>query len=58
MNNINWNLIRSFMLVSRTGSLSAAARELGVSQPTLSRDIQTLETATELMNEAADMFSR
>jgi DNA-binding transcriptional LysR family regulator len=48
MNNINWNLIHTFLTVSRKGSLSAAARELGVSQPTLSRDIQTLETATEL----------
>jgi DNA-binding transcriptional LysR family regulator len=48
MNNLNWNLVRSFLTVSRNGSLSAAARELGVSQPTLSRDIQALETATEL----------
>ena len=48
MNNLNCNLVRSFLTVSRNGSLSAAARELGVSQPTLSRDIQALETATEL----------
>ncbi|MGD8940610.1 MAG: LysR family transcriptional regulator [Gammaproteobacteria bacterium] len=48
MNNLNWNLIHTFLTVARKGSLSAAARELGVSQPTLSRDIQALETATEL----------
>lgn len=48
MNNIDWNLIRSFLAVSRHGSLSAAARELGVSQPTLTRDIQAIEAATQL----------
>jgi DNA-binding transcriptional LysR family regulator len=48
MNKLNWDLICSFLTVSRNGSLSAAARELGVSQPTLSRDIQALESATEL----------
>lgn len=48
MNNMEWGQIRSFLAVSRLGSLSAAARELGVSQPTLSREIQALETSTEL----------
>lgn len=50
MNSIvkNWNLIRSFLEVYRQGSLSAAARSLGVSQPTLTRDIQSLETDTGL----------
>ncbi len=48
MNRYDWALIRSFLAVARTGSLSAAARELGVSQPTLSRDVQALETATAL----------
>ncbi len=43
-----WDLIRSFLAVSRLGSLSAAARELGVSQPTLTRDIQALEITTKL----------
>jgi DNA-binding transcriptional LysR family regulator len=46
--NLDWALIRSFLAVSRLGSLSAAARELGVSQPTLSREIQALEAATGL----------
>lgn len=48
MNSVEWGQIRSFLAVSRLGSLSAAARELGVSQPTLSREIQALETTTEL----------
>jgi len=45
---MDWDLIHSFLAVSRTGSLSAAARELGESQPTLSRDIQAIESATKL----------
>jgi len=48
MNNIDWDLVRSFLAVSRHGSVSAAARELGISQPTLSRAVQTLETSTGL----------
>jgi len=48
MNNIDWDLVRSFLAVSRQGSVSAAARELGVSQPTLSRAVQTLEAETGL----------
>lgn len=48
MNNVDWGLIRSFLAVARLGSLTAAARELAVSQPTLSREIQSLEAATGL----------
>jgi len=48
MNSIDWGRIRSFLTVARLGSLSAAARELGVSQPTLTREIQALEAATRL----------
>ena len=48
MNNIPWGLIRSFLAVVEQGSLSGAARQLGVSQPTLSRDIQALEKHTGL----------
>ncbi|MBL4768582.1 MAG: LysR family transcriptional regulator [Rhodobacteraceae bacterium] len=39
----DWSLIQSFLAVAETGSLSAAARALGRSQPTLGRQIQTLE---------------
>ncbi len=48
MNNVPWALIRSFLAVVEAGSLSAAARELEVSQPTLSRNIQLLESQTRL----------
>lgn len=48
MNNVPWGLIRSFLAVAEFGSLSAAAREMGTSQPTLSRDIQALEASTAL----------
>ena len=41
----DWSLWRSFGAVVEAGSLSAAARKLGVSQPTLGRHIEALETA-------------
>jgi DNA-binding transcriptional LysR family regulator len=43
MNDLDWNLLRSFIAVSETGSLSAAARQLGASQPTIGRHIAALE---------------
>ena len=39
----DWALWRSFSAVVANGSLSAAARELGNSQPTVGRHIETLE---------------
>ena len=39
----DWALWRSFAAVVANGSLSAAARELGLSQPTIGRHIETLE---------------
>lgn len=39
----DWALWRSFAAVVTNGSLSAAARELGISQPTVGRHIETLE---------------
>jgi DNA-binding transcriptional LysR family regulator len=41
----DWSLWRSFGAVVETGSLSAAARKLALSQPTLGRHIETLEQA-------------
>jgi len=38
-----WDLYRSFLEVLRTGSLSAASRSLGLTQPTLGRHIASLE---------------
>lgn len=43
-----WELYRTFSEVMRTGSLSAAASRLGLSQPTASRHIQALEEALGL----------
>jgi len=40
---MDWNLVRSFVAVAEQGSMSAAARALRTSQPTLSRHIATLE---------------
>jgi DNA-binding transcriptional LysR family regulator len=39
----DWQLIRSFVAVMRAGNLTAAARRLGASQPTLGRHIRDLE---------------
>ncbi|MGJ8612445.1 MAG: LysR family transcriptional regulator, partial [Octadecabacter sp.] len=39
----DWSLIQAFLMVAEEGSLSAAARRLGASQPTLGRQIKTLE---------------
>ncbi|AXE31260.1 LysR family transcriptional regulator [Chromobacterium phragmitis] len=44
-NTIDWQLYRSFLAVLREGSLSAAARTLGQTQPTLGRHIDALEAA-------------
>ncbi|KQO82225.1 LysR family transcriptional regulator [Rhizobium sp. Leaf262] len=40
---INWDYYRTFLNVLRDGSLSAAARELGITQPTVGRHIDALE---------------
>jgi DNA-binding transcriptional LysR family regulator len=41
----NWSLVQKFLAVAETGSLSAAARRMGCSQPTLGRQIRSLESA-------------
>lgn len=41
----DWNLYASFREVMRHGSLSAAARALGLTQPTLGRHVAALEAA-------------
>lgn len=40
---LDWNLIRSFVTVAESGSLLAASRKIGVSQPALGRHIDELE---------------
>jgi len=39
----DWSLVQAFLAVAEEGSLSAAARALGASQPTLGRQIRTIE---------------
>jgi DNA-binding transcriptional LysR family regulator len=39
----DWNRARAFLVTAEEGSLSAAARALGMSQPTLSRQVAALE---------------
>lgn len=53
LSQIEWSLIQSFLAVAETGSLSAAARRLGASQPTLGRHIKALED-----NLQVDLFNR
>lgn len=50
---LDWTLVRAFLTVAETGSLSAAARALGQSQPTLGRHIKAAEA--EL---GAELFTR
>lgn len=40
----DWNQVRAFLATAEEGSLSAAARVLGQTQPTLSRQVAALET--------------
>jgi DNA-binding transcriptional LysR family regulator len=40
---VEWTALRDFLAVAESGSLSAAARRLGVSQPTLTRRMAALE---------------
>ncbi len=40
---MDWNHIRAFHATAVAGSLSAAARQLGLTQPTLSRQVMALE---------------
>lgn len=42
---LDWTLIRSFLAVAEHKSLSAAARSLGLTQPTLGRHVSALEVA-------------
>ena len=39
----DWSLVRSFLAVARTGSLSAAARRLALTQPTVGRHVAEME---------------
>lgn len=43
-----WDLYRSFLAVLREGTLSGAARSLGLAQPTIGRHVEALEEALGL----------
>lgn len=43
---MDWDDLRFFLAIARTGSLGAAARQLGVSHPTVGRRLQALEQAS------------
>lgn len=43
LNTLDWSLIAAFVAVAEGGSLSAAARAMGSTQPTLGRQIKALE---------------
>lgn len=47
-NMADWSLVRSFLEVLRRGSLSAAARATGLTQPTIGRHIEQFEQALGL----------
>ena len=46
---LDWNLVRTFVAVATNGSLTGAARELGLAHPTVARHIQTLEAQLGLL---------
>jgi DNA-binding transcriptional LysR family regulator len=39
----DWNRARAFLVTAEEGSLSAAARALGMTQPTVGRQLSALE---------------
>jgi len=45
----DWNRARAFLVTAEEGSLSAAARALGMTQPTLSRQVDALEDELSLV---------
>lgn len=49
INQPDWNHLHAFLVTVEQGSLSAAARSLGVTQPTLSRQVSALEASLSLM---------
>ena len=43
MDKLDWNQLKAFLETAETGSRSAAARKLGLTQPTLSRQVAAIE---------------
>ena len=53
LSSLDWALVQAFLAVAEDGSLSAAARRLGTSQPTLGRQIKAIEAQL-----GAELFHR
>lgn len=49
MRDLDWNLVRSFLAALECGSLAAAAKQTGISQPTLGRHIDELERSLSVI---------
>ena len=47
--NFDWNRARAFLVTAEEGSFSAAARALGVAQPTLGRQVRALEDELDVV---------
>ena len=45
---LDWNHLKSFLATAEAGTLSAAARGLGLTQPTLGRQVAALEQALDV----------
>lgn len=48
LNILDWSLVQTFLAVAETGSLSEAARQLGISQPTAGRQVRQAEDVLEI----------
>ena len=53
----NWEWYRSFVSVLETGSLSAAGRAMGLTQPTVGRHIDSLEAGLKLFTRSFEGFA-
>ena len=47
--NFDWNRAKAFLVTAEEGSFTAAARALGVSQPTLSRQVAAFESELDIL---------
>ncbi len=47
--NFDWNRARAFLVTAEEGSLSAAARALGMARPTLGRQVDALEEELDVV---------
>ncbi len=48
LTSLDWSLVQTLLAVAETGSLSEAARQLGISQPTAGRQVRQAEEALEV----------